>query len=88
MPSCEADGRYRKRQCRGSTGYCWCVDQETGKGIDGTGSGPGELMIDCEQGRDANLASSGVIFINTRHDSKTSSLILMAIVAIYQLLLT
>ena len=88
VPSCEADGRYSKQQCHGSTGHCWCVDQETGKGIDGTGTAPGELRIDCDQGSDADLASSGVIFINTRHDSKTFSIILLAIVAIYLLLLT
>lgn len=26
-PQCEKDGSYTPMQCHGSTGYCWCVDQ-------------------------------------------------------------
>ena len=59
-PSCEADGRYSKEQCHDSTGYCWCVEQETGVEIDGTRASPWEAEVDCEQGKDANLARSGV----------------------------
>lgn len=24
-PQCTPDGLYEKKQCHGSTGYCWCV---------------------------------------------------------------
>ena len=26
-PQCTTDGFYAAKQCHGSTGYCWCVDQ-------------------------------------------------------------
>lgn len=26
-PKCEVDGRYSEIQCHGSTGYCWCVNE-------------------------------------------------------------
>ena len=28
VPKCEDDGSYKKIQCHGSTGYCWCVNDE------------------------------------------------------------
>uniref|UniRef100_A0A482ZDD9 U35-Liphistoxin-Lm1a_1 n=1 Tax=Liphistius malayanus TaxID=1203467 RepID=A0A482ZDD9_9ARAC len=28
IPQCEKDGTYSRIQCHGSTGYCWCVDEE------------------------------------------------------------
>ena len=31
VPQCEKDGRFSAVQCHGSTGYCWCVDPETGQ---------------------------------------------------------
>lgn len=27
-PQCTVDGAYEAKQCHGSTGYCWCVDQD------------------------------------------------------------
>lgn len=36
VPECTEDGRYNKLQCYNSTGYCWCVHQDTGKPIPGT----------------------------------------------------
>lgn len=24
-PQCQTDGSYHRKQCHGSTGYCWCV---------------------------------------------------------------
>ena len=30
VPQCNKDGSYKEEQCHGSTGYCWCVD-ENGK---------------------------------------------------------
>lgn len=36
VPVCTTDGRYKKVQCYNSTGYCWCVNEDTGKNIPGT----------------------------------------------------
>ncbi|XP_058122001.1 SPARC-related modular calcium-binding protein 2 [Anopheles ziemanni] len=36
VPECTADGRYQRIQCYRSTGYCWCVNEDTGKNIPGT----------------------------------------------------
>lgn len=30
VPQCEEDGVFSPVQCHGSTGYCWCVSEETG----------------------------------------------------------
>jgi len=30
IPECEDDGGFSAIQCHGSTGYCWCVDTQTG----------------------------------------------------------
>ncbi len=46
VPQCEEDGSYSPMQCWGSTGYCWCVD-ENGTEIPGTSLGPGEGTPDC-----------------------------------------
>ena len=27
IPSCDDDGSYTRKQCHGSTGYCWCADK-------------------------------------------------------------
>ena len=35
MPHCLPDGKYKQIQCHGSTGYCWCVDED-GIKVDGT----------------------------------------------------
>ncbi|KAF5303920.1 hypothetical protein FQA39_LY01705 [Lamprigera yunnana] len=36
VPDCTPDGRYQKIQCYKSAGYCWCVNEDTGKNIPGT----------------------------------------------------
>ncbi|GFG37680.1 hypothetical protein Cfor_12164, partial [Coptotermes formosanus] len=36
VPECTPDGRYQTIQCYKSTGYCWCVDEDSGKPIPGT----------------------------------------------------
>ncbi|XP_042903563.1 U20-hexatoxin-Hi1a-like isoform X2 [Parasteatoda tepidariorum] len=28
IPSCHEDGTYAKKQCHGSIGLCWCVDED------------------------------------------------------------
>ncbi|XP_067941574.1 SPARC-related modular calcium-binding protein 2-like isoform X2 [Watersipora subatra] len=36
VPNCQADGRYEPTQCHSFSGYCWCVDPESGLPISGT----------------------------------------------------
>ncbi|XP_063236853.1 SPARC-related modular calcium-binding protein 1 isoform X2 [Bacillus rossius redtenbacheri] len=36
VPECTPDGRFQKKQCYKSTGYCWCVHEDDGKPIPGT----------------------------------------------------
>ncbi|KAJ2954426.1 hypothetical protein O0L34_g2695 [Tuta absoluta] len=36
VPECTGDGRYARAQCYKTTGYCWCVHQDTGKPIPGS----------------------------------------------------
>ncbi|XP_023712551.1 SPARC-related modular calcium-binding protein 2 isoform X5 [Cryptotermes secundus] len=36
VPECTPDGRYQTIQCYKSTGYCWCVHEDSGKPIPGT----------------------------------------------------
>ena len=33
QPQCDQDGNFSRVQCHGSTGYCWCVDPESGKPV-------------------------------------------------------
>merc|ERR1712013_967416 len=46
VPECKEDGSYKEKQCHGSTGHCWCVDQ-SGKEIDGSKKGPGAGKVRC-----------------------------------------
>ncbi|XP_036065729.1 SPARC-related modular calcium-binding protein 1 isoform X2 [Oryzias melastigma] len=36
IPDCGSGGLYRPVQCHQSTGYCWCVQEETGRPIPGS----------------------------------------------------
>lgn len=45
-PSCELDGSFSKLQCLGSTGYCWCVDVETGQPVS-NGTRGGQSCTRC-----------------------------------------
>ncbi|XP_050299002.1 SPARC-related modular calcium-binding protein 1 isoform X2 [Anthonomus grandis grandis] len=36
IPECTPDGRYKKVQCFKSVGYCWCVNEDSGKTIAGS----------------------------------------------------
>eukprot|EP00746_Dinoflagellata_sp_MGD_P139835 gnl/MRDRNA2_/MRDRNA2_73207_c0_seq1.p1 gnl/MRDRNA2_/MRDRNA2_73207_c0~~gnl/MRDRNA2_/MRDRNA2_73207_c0_seq1.p1 ORF type:complete len:602 (+),score=64.01 gnl/MRDRNA2_/MRDRNA2_73207_c0_seq1:245-1807(+) len=47
VPSCEDDGTYSSRQCHGSLGLCWCVD-ESGKSLPRTESRPGPEQDFCD----------------------------------------
>jgi len=44
IPKCKTDGSYEEKQCRGSTGFCWCVDSKSGKEIPDTRKGPGSSV--------------------------------------------
>ncbi|XP_020616993.1 nidogen-2-like [Orbicella faveolata] len=46
IPQCTADGSFVPVQCNGSTGYCWCVDQD-GNVFPGTMTPPGHGKPPC-----------------------------------------
>ncbi|XP_056444381.1 nidogen-2 [Gadus chalcogrammus] len=46
VPDCDEDGQYRPQQCHGSTGHCWCVDQQ-GQERAGTRTASGTPPRDC-----------------------------------------
>ncbi|XP_055496382.1 uncharacterized protein nid2a isoform X6 [Leucoraja erinacea] len=46
IPQCDEAGRFRTIQCHGSTGHCWCVN-ENGREIPGTRTPPGTGQIRC-----------------------------------------
>ena len=47
-PDCDENGKFMLEQCHGSSGYCWCVDIETGLELLDTKRGPTEERVDCE----------------------------------------
>ncbi|XP_061571402.1 nidogen-2 [Cololabis saira] len=48
VPQCDAEGQYSQLQCHGSSGHCWCVDQD-GQERAGTRTPPGTQPKDCDQ---------------------------------------
>ncbi|XP_066454208.1 saxiphilin-like isoform X2 [Eleutherodactylus coqui] len=48
VPDCDERGNYNPKQCHGSTGYCWCVN-EKGQKIVGTETPPGQPSPTCEE---------------------------------------
>ncbi|XP_038634628.1 uncharacterized protein nid2a isoform X4 [Scyliorhinus canicula] len=48
IPECDEEGRFRPLQCHGSTGHCWCVN-ENGQDIPGTRTPPGTGQPQCGQ---------------------------------------
>ena len=52
VPQCEEDGSFASTQCWGSTGYCWCVDED-GMEIPGTSIPSWEGTPDCYSTIDA-----------------------------------
>ncbi len=46
VPQCTDDGSYVPRQCHGSIGHCWCVNED-GEELLGTRRGPGEGTVTC-----------------------------------------
>ena len=47
IPRCKTTGQYAPAQCHTSTGYCWCVDDVTGRPIPGTSTTHG-VIPDCD----------------------------------------
>ncbi|KAM4041131.1 saxiphilin-like [Anomaloglossus baeobatrachus] len=47
VPKCDEKGNYAPKQCHGSTGYCWCLN-ENGDEIEGTRTPPGTKSLTCE----------------------------------------
>ncbi|XP_073432663.1 saxiphilin-like [Dendrobates tinctorius] len=47
LPKCDEKGNYAPKQCHGSTGYCWCLN-ENGEEIEGTRTPPGTKHLTCE----------------------------------------
>ncbi|CAJ0942014.1 unnamed protein product [Ranitomeya imitator] len=47
VPKCDEKGNYVPKQCHGSTGYCWCLN-ENGEEIEGTRTPPGNPGLTCE----------------------------------------
>ena len=56
VPECEENGDFKKKQCHGSTGECWCVDVVTGEETENTRKSGGE-KVNCEM--------TGVSFMKT-----------------------
>ena len=56
IPQCKEDGSWHEVQCHGSTGYCWCVDQE-GKKLLGT-------KVHAREGRLPNCTKPGNLNLN------------------------
>ena len=48
-PECRDNGDYLKKQCHGSTGYCWCVEETTGKELLDTRKAPGAGDPECRK---------------------------------------
>ncbi|KAL5267069.1 hypothetical protein ACHWQZ_G004189 [Mnemiopsis leidyi] len=48
-PECNGEGKFQAMQCHGSTGHCWCADQETGEEKEETRQGPGEGLPNCSE---------------------------------------
>ena len=47
IPQCTPDGEYIPRQCHGSTGHCWCVNED-GEELVGSRRGPGQGDVVCD----------------------------------------
>ncbi|XP_076151725.1 nidogen-2 [Alosa pseudoharengus] len=47
VPQCDEEGQYRPLQCHGSSGHCWCVDEQ-GQERAGTRTLPGTPPTNCD----------------------------------------
>ncbi|KAH1180878.1 SPARC-related modular calcium-binding protein 1-like isoform X1 [Mauremys mutica] len=60
VPECEGDGTYKPIQCHQATGYCWCVQADTGRPVPGTSTR--NFPPDCESDAAAKSAEMGSLF--------------------------
>jgi len=60
VPQCEDDGKYKAKQCWGSTGQCWCVTP-TGQEVTFTRRGPGESPNDLDCSTSSQPETSRVL---------------------------
>ena len=47
LHKCKVDGSYEEKQCDAAIGDCWCDDATTGKMIQGTRTGTGQVQVTC-----------------------------------------
>ena len=67
IPRCTVDGKWQRAQCHKSTGYCWCVNENTGHPIGGTsthGVAP-ECNFEAERDIQGIIANSKIVFLIT-----------------------
>ncbi|KAG6928179.1 SPARC-related modular calcium-binding protein 1-like [Chelydra serpentina] len=60
VPECEGDGTYKPVQCHQATGYCWCVQVDTGRPVPSTSTR--NLPPDCESDAAAKSAEMSSLF--------------------------
>lgn len=48
VPQCEATGLFKVMQCKGSTGFCHCVNQKTGEKVEETAATRGAAGLNCD----------------------------------------
>ncbi|XP_034648233.1 SPARC-related modular calcium-binding protein 1-like isoform X1 [Trachemys scripta elegans] len=60
VPECEGDGTYKPVQCHQATGYCWCVQADTGRPVPGTSTR--NFPPDCESDAATKSAEMGSLF--------------------------
>ncbi|CAM4700792.1 unnamed protein product [Caretta caretta] len=60
VPECEGDGTYKPVQCHQATGYCWCVQADTGRPVPGTSTR--NFPPDCESDAAAKSAEMSSLF--------------------------
>uniref|UniRef100_A0A674IHU2 SPARC related modular calcium binding 1 n=1 Tax=Terrapene triunguis TaxID=2587831 RepID=A0A674IHU2_9SAUR len=59
VPECEGDGTYKPVQCHQATGYCWCMQADTGRPVPGTST---RSVSNCESDAAAKSAEMGSLF--------------------------
>lgn len=52
IPNCTREGKWTSAQCHKSTGYCWCVEENSGRPISGTSTHGVSPQCDFEGDRD------------------------------------
>ncbi|XP_055519604.1 SPARC-related modular calcium-binding protein 1-like [Leucoraja erinacea] len=60
VPQCSSAGLYREVQCHQATGYCWCVQVNTGHPIQGTTAR--NQTPNCGSGARSKIAEMGPLF--------------------------